>query len=47
MSLPPYEFALSYLMRTGRMTEEKLRQQLPKFMAEYDREKVLGDATSQ
>lgn len=37
MPLPPYEFAMSYLMRTGRMSEEKLRQLSPQFMSEYDR----------
>lgn len=44
MPLPPYEFAMSYLMRTGRMTEDKLRQQSPKFMSEYDKHRSLKRA---
>lgn len=44
MPLPPYEFAMSYLMRTGRMTKEKLRQQSPKFMSEYDKHSSLKQA---
>jgi 2-polyprenyl-6-methoxyphenol hydroxylase-like FAD-dependent oxidoreductase len=36
MPLAPYDFAMSYLMRTGRMSVEKLRRSAPKFMAAYD-----------
>ena len=42
MALPPYEFAMSYLMRTGRMTETKLRRQSPRFMADYERHRGAG-----
>lgn len=38
LSLSPYDFAMSYLMRTGRMSPEKLRAQSPRFMANYSRE---------
>jgi 2-polyprenyl-6-methoxyphenol hydroxylase-like FAD-dependent oxidoreductase len=37
MPLPPYDFAMSYLMRTQRLSEDKLRQQSPRFMAAYDK----------
>ena len=39
MPLEPYDFAMSYLMRTQRMTPEKLRRYSPKFMAAYDSRK--------
>jgi 2-polyprenyl-6-methoxyphenol hydroxylase-like FAD-dependent oxidoreductase len=42
MALPPYEFAMSYLMRTGRMTEAKLGRQSPRFMADYERHRGAG-----
>jgi 2-polyprenyl-6-methoxyphenol hydroxylase-like FAD-dependent oxidoreductase len=41
MPLPPYDFAMSYLSRTGRMSEDKIRQMSPKFMAEYDKRRTL------
>jgi 2-polyprenyl-6-methoxyphenol hydroxylase-like FAD-dependent oxidoreductase len=37
MSLAPYDFALSYLSRTGRMDIERIRRISPKFVAEYER----------
>jgi 2-polyprenyl-6-methoxyphenol hydroxylase-like FAD-dependent oxidoreductase len=37
MALPPYEFAMSYLSRTGRMDIERIRKVAPKFVAEYER----------
>lgn len=38
MRLPPLEFAHDYLMRSGRMSDERLRGLAPEFMARYDRE---------
>jgi 2-polyprenyl-6-methoxyphenol hydroxylase-like FAD-dependent oxidoreductase len=35
MRLAPMDFAHDYLMRSGRMTEEKLRQIAPRFAADY------------
>ena len=37
MVLPPYDFAMSYLSRTGRMDVERIRKMSPKFVAEYER----------
>ncbi|UCE32663.1 MAG: FAD-dependent monooxygenase [Burkholderiales bacterium] len=37
MTLTPYEFAYSYMTRTGRIGEAKLERQAPRFMAEYRR----------
>ena len=34
-TLPPYEFARSYMTRTGRISDERLVQIAPKFMARY------------
>ncbi len=39
MALPPYDFAMSYLSRTGRMDIERIRKIAPKFVAEYERRK--------
>ena len=36
MKLPPHEFVLSYLKRSGRMTNDQLRRFAPGFMAQYD-----------
>ena len=36
MKLPPYEFTLSYLMRSGRITIDQLRKYAPEFMNRYD-----------
>lgn len=35
MRLPPMEFAHDYLMRSGRMTDQRLRQIAPQFAADY------------
>ncbi|MAS03905.1 MAG: monooxygenase [Ahrensia sp.] len=35
MKLPPMEFAYDYLMRSGRMTTERLSEMAPKFAADY------------
>lgn len=36
MQLPPLEFAYDYLMRSGRLTRDRLRQMAPKFLADYE-----------
>lgn len=36
MKLAPLDFAHDYLMRSGRMTEERLRELAPGFMADYE-----------
>ena len=36
MKLPPIEFAHSYLTRSGRLDDQRLRQLAPGFMARYD-----------
>jgi 2-polyprenyl-6-methoxyphenol hydroxylase-like FAD-dependent oxidoreductase len=36
MSLSPYDFVYSFLTRTGRMTDERLRSEMPQFMRRYD-----------
>lgn len=38
MKLAPYDFAMSYLSRTGRMDIERIRKMAPKFVAEYERQ---------
>lgn len=38
MALAPYDFAMSYLSRTGRMDIERIRKMAPKFVAEYERQ---------
>jgi hypothetical protein len=37
MKLPPIEFSYSYITRSGRISNERLRQTAPKFMARYDK----------
>jgi len=37
MRLEPLELAMSYVMRSGRIDEDRLRAMSPRFMAEYDR----------
>jgi 2-polyprenyl-6-methoxyphenol hydroxylase-like FAD-dependent oxidoreductase len=37
MALPPYDFAMSYLSRTGRMDIERIRKVAPKFVAEWEK----------
>jgi 2-polyprenyl-6-methoxyphenol hydroxylase-like FAD-dependent oxidoreductase len=36
MDMPPYDFVYSFLTRTGRMTDERLRAEMPQFMRRYD-----------
>lgn len=38
MALAPYDFAMSYLSRTGRMDIERIRKMAPKFVSEYERQ---------
>ncbi len=40
MALAPLDFALDYLMRSGRMDMDRARQIAPEFMARYDLEKA-------
>ena len=42
MELPPYDFAMSYLSRTGRMDIERIRKIAPKFVAEWERRKTAS-----
>jgi 2-polyprenyl-6-methoxyphenol hydroxylase-like FAD-dependent oxidoreductase len=39
MRLPPVEFAMSYLRRSGRMDTERLRAMSPEFLARYEAER--------
>jgi len=41
MALPPYDFAMSYLSRTGRMDIERIRKVAPKFVAEWEKRHTL------
>jgi len=41
MALPPYDFAMSYLSRTGRMDIERIRKVAPKFVAEWERRRQV------
>ena len=36
MRLPPIEFGYSYITRSGRINNDRLRRSAPKFMARYD-----------
>ena len=36
MQLLPMEFAYDYLMRSGRLTRDRLRQLAPKFVADFE-----------
>jgi 2-polyprenyl-6-methoxyphenol hydroxylase-like FAD-dependent oxidoreductase len=39
MALNPVDFAMSYLMRSGRIDFERLRRHSPRFVARYERER--------
>jgi 2-polyprenyl-6-methoxyphenol hydroxylase-like FAD-dependent oxidoreductase len=39
MELNPAEFAMSYMMRSGRIDIERLRKLSPRFVAQYERER--------
>jgi len=39
MSLEPWELAYDYMMRSGRMTDDRLRELSPRFMARVDMER--------
>jgi 2-polyprenyl-6-methoxyphenol hydroxylase-like FAD-dependent oxidoreductase len=41
MQLAPFDFAMSYLQRTGRVDIERLRRGSPRFVARYEREHPL------
>ena len=43
LELPPLEFAYSYLTRSGRIDDERLRQLAPRFMAAYDADRQAGE----
>jgi 2-polyprenyl-6-methoxyphenol hydroxylase-like FAD-dependent oxidoreductase len=40
MALPPLDFAMSYIQRSGRIDLDRLRKLSPKFIARYDAEKA-------
>ena len=42
MQLAPMDFAYDYLMRSGRMTEERLRQVAPQFAADYAAQRAVA-----
>jgi len=42
MTLSPYDFAYSYMTRTGRVGTSRLRQIAPRFMADYERAKGVA-----
>ncbi len=41
MQLAPLDFAMSYVMRSGRIDIERLRKLSPRFVERYDREKSI------
>ena len=40
MKLPPWELAYDYMTRSGRMTDERLRELSPRFMARLEKERT-------
>jgi hypothetical protein len=36
MALEPLDLAMSYIMRSGRIDEDRLRAMSPRFMTKYD-----------
>ncbi len=47
MELAPLDFAFSYITRSGRVDENRLRQLAPRFMAAYDAHRGEGNADGQ
>ena len=43
MQLAPMDFAFDYLMRSGRMTEKRLRKIAPQFAADYAAKRTMAD----
>jgi 2-polyprenyl-6-methoxyphenol hydroxylase-like FAD-dependent oxidoreductase len=43
MKLPPIDFAMSYVMRSGRIGLDRLRRSSPLFVARYERERPMAD----
>lgn len=47
MHLPPYEFAMSYVTRSGRVSRDKLADKSPEFVAAYDQHTAIANAKSE
>jgi len=45
MQLAPWQLAYDYMMRSGRMSDERLREVSPKFMARVDAERAKSRTT--